>query len=65
MPLAYWADNDDTKEKRQAEFLVHESFPWTAIERIGVQNDGVALAVSGLLAGAATPPVTIEPTWYY
>lgn len=63
MPLPYWA-GDDIKERRQAEFLVHDSFPWAAVERIGVKNAAVADRVSALLSGS-TPTVAIQPDWYY
>ena len=62
MPLDYWAG--DAKEKRQAEFLVHESFPWSAVEHIGVRSAAVAAKVEALLAGV-TPPVAVHPAWYY
>lgn len=64
MPLTYWAGSDDTKEKRQAEFLVHDSFPWSAIEHIGVKSAAVAANVQALLPSGA-PPVAIQPSWYY
>jgi hypothetical protein len=64
MPLAYWAGSDDTKEKRQAEFLVYEGFPWSAVEAIGVKSTAVAAKVQALLRGGA-PPVAVRPDWYY
>lgn len=64
MPLTYWADSDDTKQKRQAEFLVYESFPWSAVERIGVKSAATAAKLRPLLPHG-TPPVAIEPDWYY
>jgi hypothetical protein len=64
MPLAYWAGSDDTKEKRQAEFLVYESFPWSAVESIGVKSTAVAAKVQALLRRGA-PPVAVRPDWYY
>lgn len=63
MPLTYWA-GDDVKERRQAEFLVYESFPWAAVERIGVKNAVVAAKVQALLSGSA-PTVAVQPDWYY
>lgn len=54
------------KEGKQAEFLVHESFPWQLIERIGVLNGSVKASVEAVLAGAShRPPVTVERAWYY
>lgn len=64
MPLDYWANDTETKERRQAEFLVHQSFPWSAIERIGVRDNTVAATVQTLLGGKP-PPVEIRPAWYY
>lgn len=63
MPLTYWA-GDEIKEKRQAEFLVHESFPWSAVQSIGVKSTAVAAKVQALLRGSA-PPVAVRPDWYY
>jgi hypothetical protein len=31
IPLTFWAASDDTMEKRQAEFLVHQMFSWSAV----------------------------------
>jgi hypothetical protein len=64
MPLQYWADSEDTKEKRQAEFLVHRQFPWAAIERVVVRDSALAAKVSALI-GSGRPPVEIQPSWYY
>lgn len=64
MPLNFWADSDDTRQKRQAEFLVHESFPWSAVELIGVHNGAIATKLKALLPGGA-PPVAIRSDWYY
>lgn len=64
MPLAQWGGNDDVKAKRQAEFLVHDAFPWSAIERIGVKSPQVAARVRAMLP-SGTPAVSVEPRWYY
>jgi hypothetical protein len=63
MPMPYWSESD-VKEKRQAEFLVHNRFPWSAIEKIGVRDQAVAMKVRALLGGTA-PPVEVQPGWYY
>lgn len=56
----------DIKEGKQAEFLVHESFPWEMVERIGVASQGVGNQVTNAMRGAAhRPPVEIKPAWYY
>jgi hypothetical protein len=56
----------EVKEAKQAEFLIHGRFPWTLVERIGVQNQVTRQKVLDCLAGAAhTPPVRLMPDWYY
>jgi ssDNA thymidine ADP-ribosyltransferase, DarT len=64
MPLDYWAGDEETKEKRQAEFLVYESFPWSGVEMIGVKDAVIAARVQALLP-SGKPPVAIHPNWYY
>jgi hypothetical protein len=64
MPLTQWGGNDEVKAKRQAEFLVHESFPWSAVECIGVKSSAVAASVQALLP-SGTPSVAVQPGWYY
>lgn len=54
------------KEGKQAEFLVEESFPWTLVERIGVNSQSVAQQVSDAMIGHRhRPPVEIKRSWYY
>ena len=66
MPLQYWAGDPDTKEQRQAEFLVHDHFPWTAVEQIGVRDAAMEARVRAILAsGTHQPAVAIRPAWYY
>jgi hypothetical protein len=64
-----WKDTDedpDRKRRKQAEFLVHRSFPWSWVEEIGVIDEEVGRQVKTILAGAQhQPAVTIEPKWYY
>jgi len=63
MSLEYWTD---VREERQAEFLVRDFFPWSAIAGIGVQNEATAARVREVLEGVAhKPPVGIRPGWYY
>jgi hypothetical protein len=64
MPLTQWGGNDEVKAKRQAEFLVHDSFPWSAVQYIGVKSAAIAAKVQSLLPSGA-PPVAIQPSWYY
>ena len=54
------------KEAKQAEFLVHNDFPWALVRRIGVHSRAIKTAVEAALAGAAhQPAVEIIPGWYY
>jgi hypothetical protein len=54
------------KEGKQAEFLLHKSFSWHLVERIGVYTEAMASKVSSLIAGAKMrPPVQRVPGWYY
>jgi hypothetical protein len=56
----------DVKEAKQAEFLVHESFPWHLVERVGVRTMQVQEKVEALLTGAGSgTPVQVRPEWYY
>ncbi|WP_027285557.1 type II toxin-antitoxin system toxin DNA ADP-ribosyl transferase DarT [Rubritepida flocculans] len=56
----------EVKEAKQAEFLFHRRFPWRLVARIGVQNTTTRQKVVDCLAGAGhTPPVALEPDWYY
>lgn len=63
MRKKYWTE---AKEERQAEFLVHEFFPWTGVTEIGVIDKPAATKVQQALAAADhRPPVTAQPKWYY
>ncbi len=65
MPVKYWSDSE-VKEKRQAEFLVHEYCPWSAIEEITVINQAIKVRVEAALVGAVhKPAVQIRRNWYY
>jgi hypothetical protein len=56
----------DVKEGKQAEFLVHQSFPWELVERIGVSSQGMAQQVANAMQGLAhRPRVEIRSDWYY
>jgi hypothetical protein len=54
------------QEGKQAEFLIHESFPWELVEEIGVRDAAIGEQVRAALGGAPhQPPIRVEPTWYY
>jgi hypothetical protein len=63
MNLAYW---QEVREERQAEFLVHEFFPWSAILGIAVRTAEAESRVLQLITAAShQPAVRIRPDWYY
>ncbi len=65
MPLKKW-NLDEIKEKRQAEFLVHERCPWSAIEKIVVKISIVAEKVEKIIQNSVhQPQVLIDSSWYY
>jgi len=65
MQAKYWPD-PDIKEKRQAEFLVHDYCPWIAIEEISVINQSVKNKVEAALVNSTyKPAVQIRRNWYY
>jgi hypothetical protein len=54
------------KEAKQAEFLVHGSFPWDLVEALGVISDGIRRQAEAAIAASAHQPiVTVRPKWYY
>lgn len=66
MPVRQWGGDQELKEKRQAEFLVHEQCPWSAIEMVGVMDREIAAQVEAAMAGAAhRPRVEVHRDWYY
>jgi hypothetical protein len=66
MPVRQWGGDSELKEKRQAEFLVHEWCPWTAIREIGVMDEQAFKQVTRILAAAEhTPDLLLRRDWYY
>jgi hypothetical protein len=69
MKEIYWNDipeDGDRKRRRQAEFLVHQFFPISLVETIGVINNDMAAKVKGLLQPLKQKPnVEVLPAWYY
>ena len=56
----------EIKEGKQAEFLVHGSFPWSLVTRVGVNSMGIRNQVVATISGAQHQPrVEILPAWYY
>lgn len=61
----YWSE-PTIKEAKQAEFLVHDSFPWRLVERIGVYDEAVGDQVRQAFAHAVhRPQAAVQRGWYY
>lgn len=60
-----WSD-PTVKERKQAEFLVYDSFPWTSIIGIAVIRQDIASEVQSILKDADhQPDVRVKRNWYY
>ncbi len=56
----------EIKERKQAEFLVHQDFPFELVERIGVHSVAIGRRAVEALAGSRHRPVTeVRREWYY
>lgn len=54
------------KEAKQAEFLVHRSFPWSLVDRIGVHSQNTLQQCTSVLASVAHKPrLERRPDWYF
>jgi hypothetical protein len=69
MQATWWNDTaefPDRSRRRQAEFLVHRFFPWSAIEFVGVYDKAIAVEVEAVLEAAThRPTIRVQPDWYY
>lgn len=67
----YWADtakDPDRQRRKQAEFLVHRTLPWSLILEIGVLDEAAAARVQSILGESERPlqpEVRIRRSWYY
>ena len=56
----------DCRDRKQAECLVEERFPWELIEEIGVYSSTQAAYVEQLLSGCPFHPlIRVRREWYY
>lgn len=54
------------KEGKQAEFLLHDDFPWSLAQRIGVASQAIADRTQAALVNAAhKPQISQQPSWYF
>jgi hypothetical protein len=55
----------NTKEHKQAEFLIHDVVPWSLVHRIGVHHNAVCERVMRILGDSKKPLVEVQAEWYY
>lgn len=71
MPAKRWnnvPEYPDRKERKQAEFLVHEFVPWDLVEGLAVMTPRMKERVEAVLAQYPAPmrrPVLVRRGWYY
>lgn len=54
------------KERKQAEFLIHDRLPFPLIERIGVRSEPIRSRTAQAIAdGAHRPRIEIRSDWYF
>ena len=60
-------DDPAIKERKQAEFLVHDFFPWSCFHEIGVYDQPIAEQVRATLKGSEHHPAihVRKKEWYY
>lgn len=67
----YWSDNlndMDRQRRKQAEFLIHQSCPWSLIEEIGVLNAAMKTRVEDIFNecdAGLSKVVNVRAGWYY
>jgi hypothetical protein len=58
--------DSQVKEGKQAEFLLHEFFPWHLVQVIGVRDANIAEQVKTRLSKAShLPTITVRAEWYF
>lgn len=58
--------SDETKEAKQAEFLVYQCLPWRLVSRIGVISSQIGNQVIQAISSASYKPgVEVIRSWYY
>lgn len=64
----HWSGNGimpGIKERKQAEFLIEQSFPWHLVFRIGVSSSAMNQTVQRLNFKDHRPVIEVKPDWYY
>jgi hypothetical protein len=63
---SYTPSGNQVKEGKQAEFLLHNDFPWSLVQRIGVASQAIAVQAQAAIASAAhKPQISVQPSWYF
>lgn len=63
---SYTPSGNQVKESKQAEFLLHNDFPWSLVQRIGVASQAIALQAQVATANAThKPQISVQPSWYF
>ncbi len=63
---SYTPSGIQVKEGKQAEFLLHNDFPWSLVQRIGVASQAVAIQAQAAIVNAAhRPQISVQPSWYF
>jgi hypothetical protein len=58
--------SEQVKEGKQAEFLLHKSFPWGLVRRVGTNTTIIQRQAATVLASAQhKPSVEICRSWYF
>jgi len=56
----------DIKESKAAELLLHASFPWGLVERVGVHSMGIGQRVTTAVTSTShIPKIEIRKDWYF
>lgn len=63
---SYTPSGKQVKEGKQAEFLLHNAFPWDLVQNIGVASPAMVVKARAALNGAVHQPnISVQPAWYF
>lgn len=63
---SYTPSGNQVKEGKQAEFLLHNDFPWSLVQRVGVASQAIAIQAHAAIANAAhKPQISVQTSWYF
>ncbi len=65
-PGSFTPSHNQVREFKQAEFLLHDDFPWHLVQRVGVASQAIAIQAQAAIANAAhKPQISVQPNWYF